>query len=290
MIRRCSFILVVLFFVFYSSSFAVTSIPLDLDTHVGYSNSIHHSLTESHTILDIIVAPPMSEQHGTTVQGSNRQQTTNVIDRIIGSDDRFRINNTNQYPWSAAVQITYNLPGNPNRLCSGWMLGASTIATAAHCIYDDVLASYGSQYILNPGRNGSTVYWSCSGIMARFPQAWADSVNVGTPNRDYDWGVIDLDCRVGEETGVLGFHASSEQELDNRSVFATGYPGVQDHPSQPPQDVGTSMWTSGGQISDTSTAAVLFYSNDTTPGHSGGPIWQVNNIPMGCSEPCVVVL
>lgn len=56
--------------------------------------------------------------------------------RIIGPDDRVKITNTTNFPWSAMVRITKYFTEDKTGACSGWMLGPSTVVTAGHCVYD----------------------------------------------------------------------------------------------------------------------------------------------------------
>lgn len=60
------------------------------------------------------------------------------------------------------------------------------------------------------------------------------------------------------------------------SVVVSGYPG----------DLGdTTLWKADGTVEETQ-ARLLFYTNDTAGGQSGGPVWETVS---GC-DPCVVAI
>lgn len=222
-----------------------------------------------------IVNPPPPLLHGISTEGWNAAGEL-AQHRVIGIEDRSRITTTQVYPWTTVVHISYKRSGQ-DLICTGWMLGKSTVATAAHCVYDGGM--YGSDYQLTPGRDGGiTPFSSCKGIFAHVPELW-----ITTRNFDYDWAAIDIDCRIGTTTGVLGFAATSGN-INTRIVAVTGYPSLH-HPNG--IDVGTSMWTHSGPIEE-SLPFVFRYSIDTSGGQSGGPTWELQPSGQGCSTPCVL--
>jgi glutamyl endopeptidase len=117
---------------------------------------------------------------------------------ILGQDTRTLVSPTTTYPASATVLITFSAGR-----CTGWLINANTVVTAGHCVHPGGGGSFypTSSYLVYPGRNGtSSPYGSCT---AR----WLASVNGWTLNRNdqYDYGVIKLNCSVGNITGWYGY-------------------------------------------------------------------------------------
>lgn len=256
-----------------------TPVPIPKGLMSAYLSSKSSGIKAKEFTSSPIPKQSISEIKGWGPQRSLLTNSKTSPDRVIGTEDRFRINTTNNYPWSTVVKIYYDRDG-ANWGCSGWMLGASAIATAGHCIYDkNTTDKWGSNYIIIPGLNGSnSPYNQCEGWTGHVDSEWANN-----RNSDYDWGVITLKCQIGYTTGVLGFRSTSG-DINGLTDVVTGYP-IADHPDG--NDVGTSMWAGTGKI-QASNPLTIDYDNDATRGQSGSPSWQINNIPSGCSTPCVI--
>lgn len=192
---------------------------------------------------------------------------------IIGSDDRVKVDDTTQFPWSTVVHIHGNF-GIYTFDCTGWMLGVSAVATAAHCLYDyGGTNRFATNVVVIPAQNTDSViaepFGRCDGDRMWIINQWQ---NNGTPA--YDYGVLTLKCRVGERTGNLGFMMTTSG-ISGTLVNLTGYPF----------DKGaTTMWFGLGYITNVLTYQ-FFYNNDAEGSQSGAPVWPPNSI--GCYL-CVV--
>lgn len=180
---------------------------------------------------------------------------------IFGQDDRFPVTDTSAYPWSAIalIRIYWSADDLVGTSCTGWMIGPSALATAAHCIYHD---GYPHHVVVKPAMNSDaanqTPFGTCPVIDGVVPQAWIDQRNI-----EFDYGVYHLGCTIGEKTGTLGFKMTNG-DISQRSVQVTGYPN--DKP-------GRTMWSGQGQITS-SSAKGLHYDADMWPGQSGAPVWD----------------
>lgn len=180
---------------------------------------------------------------------------------IFGQDDRFQVTNTNAYPWSAValIRIYWSDDDLVGTSCTGWMIGPSALATAAHCIYHD---GYPHHVVVKPAMNSDaanqTPFGTCPVIDGVVPQAWIEQRNI-----EYDYGVYHLGCSIGEQTGTLGFKMISG-DISQRPVQVTGYPN--DKP-------GRTMWSGQGHVTS-SSAKGLHYDADMWPGQSGAPVWD----------------
>ena len=79
--------------------------------------------------------------------------------RIIGTDDRVQINQTNVYPWSAIVSL-YIESSAGNGMGTGFFIGPKTIATCGHCVFirprdNSVPPDWATRITVMPGRNDS---------------------------------------------------------------------------------------------------------------------------------------
>lgn len=174
-------------------------------------------------------------------------------DRVIGSDDRVQVVNTQTFPYSAVVYIS-----TANGRCSGFMIGPAKVATAAHCLH------YGGAWVtvnyVVPGKNGSSEPYGRCGVTNRLvTSGWTQG---NSP--DYDYGAVKLNCTIGYTTGWWGLYTNTNNwYFQGRGAVLTGYPG--DKP------LGT-MWQGEGAITSVFTRQ-FFYTNDTYRGASGSPLW-----------------
>ncbi|MEW6649654.1 MAG: trypsin-like serine protease, partial [Chloroflexota bacterium] len=199
--------------------------------------------------------------HPGNVQGDRIPPEDPKMERIIGTDDRVKITNTKGFPWRAVAQIKGNFIDGQNFLCSGWMLGPSTVVTAGHCIYSRSVQRFAYNVTIIPGYNGedsnSTPYGKCTTLIGKVLSPWFINGDIG-----YDYGVYKLACRVGEVTGNLGFRTTAGTGV---GIFeaVVGYPGDKG---------GETMWSGGGFIISSNDWS-FYYDNDTMGGQSGGPVW-----------------
>ncbi|ASO17891.1 glutamyl endopeptidase [Actinoalloteichus hoggarensis] len=177
---------------------------------------------------------------------------------IFEPDQRSRAGVTTTFPSRAVVHTTATGRGG----CSGFLVSADTVLTAGHCLHPGGTGSAADFYTnvrVAPGRNGSTLpYGSCGRTTMWTDQTWIDSSNT-----NQDWGVIKLDCAVGNTTGWFGFRWQSAS-YDGTHITIRGYPGD--------KQAGT-MWFHGGPIRQ-SLGNKLHYTVDTVGGQSGSPVYN----------------
>lgn len=244
-----------------------------------YATKIRHLISIMLTLVAQL-APFSMGAHPNPVAGpamlASYSQGTGAVARfsIFGKDDRYQITATHHFPWSAValVRIYWDAKDQVGSSCTGWMIGESALATAAHCVYKN---GYPLRVVIMPGMNSdapdATPFGSCEAVSGIVPSGW-----IKTRSVEYDYGVYHLDCSIGKQTGVFQIKATSG-DWTGKSLQLAGYP--QDKP-------GRTMWSAVGSVTS-STAKGLYYDVDMLPGQSGSPVWD--NADASCPY-CVVAV
>lgn len=189
---------------------------------------------------------------------------------VIGpTDGRVRVLNTRRFPHSAVCQIERDFGDGRLTGCTAFMISPTRLLTAAHCIMSPIrrrlrLPHMATRIRVTPGRSGAT---------RPFGSQWARSWRVNpaysrSPSSQTDIAIIDLPRPFSPCPGFFRLFtptiARMQQLRATRLVHISGYPA--DKPT------GT-QWEHAERL-DRVTAAQLFYSVDTCPGHSGSPVWM----------------
>ena len=176
---------------------------------------------------------------------------------VIAPDGRWQVTNTTTFPARATVLITRN----GSQWCTGWLIGANTVATAGHCLHSGGSSGswYTGAFVVWPGRNGGSAPYGSCGVTSRH------SVVGWTQNRNeqYDYGAMKLNCTVGNTVGWYGMWWQSAS-LTGYSSTVSGYPCD--------KAFGT-HWRHTDSIRVTQDRQ-LFYQNDTYNCQSGSPVYQ----------------
>jgi len=181
---------------------------------------------------------------------------------VIGADGRTRVGDTTVFPYSAIVELEIDFPYG-SVLCSGWMIGPDTVATAAHCLYYSGLGGWAQNVMAYPGRDGTLApFGSVAGLNWNVRQKWID-----TQGPRHDYGVIKLSSPIGDTVGYFGY------EYNARSPFFIGKPvTVSGYPGDKYNAEAYTQWQMAGTIAKAHKRR-LFYTIDTFGGQSGSPLF-----------------
>ncbi len=200
--------------------------------------------------------------------------------------------------------------GQLNRSCSATLVGRRLVLTAGHCVVNADLSQTNQVYRARAsgssapfGAENTAAYWWDGQYGANNCQT-----NYTAATREvcgkWDWALLLLrsDAWTGSPNGTpswMGYWAPGQTAMQNNAYARNdGYPGCgsSDAPSGCTantvygETVGhTSVLFRGPDPGDGNYPLIFQTSNDTSPGHSGGPIWS-NVYPNTTGGPYVLAI
>ena len=199
-------------------------------------------------------------------------QAKNLMEVIIGADNRVRINPTTTFPWRAICALKITAQNNSQWIGTGWLVGPRTVITAGHCVFMHDQGGWAKSIQVIPGCNGNLrPYGTGASSDLRSTTGWTQN-----KARENDYGAIILppNQRLGDLTGYFGYAVKDDAYLMNAVLNLSGYPG--DKPG------GNEQWFMSLTPKSVS-ARVITYDIDTMGGQSGAPVW----IKVGEARHCV---
>jgi glutamyl endopeptidase len=184
----------------------------------------------------------------------------NILESVIGGDDRTAIADTTQIPWRFICALRIRFGDGAEFVGTGWFIGEKTVMTAGHCVFVHDHGGFPDAIEVIPGLDRSArPFRSAVGRRFRAPEGWIRSADTNV-----DYGAIVLDEPLGRRTGFFSFGALSDAQLRSTDANISGYPADRDQASR--------------QYFHARTIAAvnprrLFYDIDTFGGQSGSPIF-----------------
>ena len=183
---------------------------------------------------------------------------------IFGADDRVRLSPA----YAPVVHILLRFE-NVVGQCSGTFIGPTVVLTSAHCLYDPTGLGWAEIAQVAAGRDGNVLPYGAE-FATTFAVAteWINSVNAGSPDPTYDYGLIVLpSSAMANQTGWMTIGALTDASLlaPNFNPMTIGYPG--DKPD------GT-QWAMSASGFLNVTASQLISHHDVSPGQSGSGMFR----------------
>lgn len=197
---------------------------------------------------------------GTIGSGSE----TRFGETIFGEDDRVRVTNTRQYPYSAIVRLsTNNDDGVDFYRGTGFLIAPDTILTSAHNIYDIEAKSWYDISAIDvvPGYNNqSAPYGKASVTWCSIPGEYAND-----GDWRYDIAIVKLDKPLGNQAGTMGL--TTQVYAD---TYTAGYPSDLDN------NLGRFMYAARGTSTSIVDNLLIYGDIDIASGQSGSPWYDSN--------------
>lgn len=185
---------------------------------------------------------------------------------VLGPDRRFRVYpRESGFPYRAIGLLTFS-QGGGDFVCTGWLIGKDTVATAGHCVHEGGGGTWSRDVRFYPAFNAGTApFGSCSARRLYTVARWAQG-SFEDGSEEFDYGAVKLNCEIGSTTGWLGFYATADS-LVGLPVLLMGYPG-----DRTPL---YSLWGASGGIV-VSERRKTRYHLDTGGGQSGSPVIEAD--------------
>ena len=185
---------------------------------------------------------------------------------VIGTDERVRVSDTTQFPFSAIAYLELEDEGGEVLgSCTATFIGPDSLLTAGHCLWDFEADDWVEAEIrVVPGKDGDFEPFGYQYAA----DWWVPDAYVATGADEWDWGVIKLpDTALSEHTGWLTMAV-----LDTATLAGPDFqPVIVGYPADKPH---ATMW---GLVRPAFLAVgdfTLYYDIDTAPGQSGSAIWS----------------
>jgi glutamyl endopeptidase len=193
------------------------------------------------------------------------EEAAAVLEVIIGTDDRVRIQKTTDVPWRRLCALRITFPTGATYRGTGFLIGPRAVATAGHCVYLHTQGGWARKIEVIPGANGAQKpYGQVEATMFRSVTGW---VNSRKPESDYGCVVLPPGAFGGRNLGSFGFAAFDNDVILAQPAVLGGYPG--DKPF-------AELWGMSRRIKAVSTKT-LAYDIDTMGGQSGAPVYIKRN-------------
>ncbi len=131
-----------------------------------------------------------------------------AVELALTSIGRMEVN-AMEYPWSAIGRV--NIGGRGH--CTGFLIGARQVLTAAHCLYDDRAGRWRGAHEIHFIAGYQRDAYLIHSPVASYERSQRFNTSVGATARNAvtDWAVLTLEKPIGRQAGWLGL-----RRLDDR--------------------------------------------------------------------------
>ncbi|MGC5744900.1 trypsin-like serine peptidase [Chryseobacterium sp. NFX27] len=185
------------------------------------------------------------------------------VKTIFGPDQR-KVYNSTAYPWRCVGRVESALGSG-----SGVMIGPRHLLTCAHIVDWQPNNTTGWLKFTPMYYNGSAPYGSAWGALTYYKYKVAGPT-IDSTEIQYDYVVIVLDRRIGDNIGWLGAKSYSDSWDGGAYWTHAGYPGDLTGTQRPTYQTGIAL---DGDFWSADDNESMSHKADIWPGQSGGPFW-----------------
>lgn len=185
------------------------------------------------------------------------------VKTIFGPDQR-KVYNSTAYPWRCVGRVESALGSG-----SGVMIGPRHLLTCAHIVDWQPNNTTGWLKFTPMYYNGSAPYGSAWGALTYYKYKVAGPT-IDSTEIQYDYVVIVLDRRIGDNIGWLGAKSYSDSWDGGAYWTHAGYPGDLTGTQRPTYQTGIAL---DGDFWSADDNESMGHKADIWPGQSGGPFW-----------------
>jgi len=185
---------------------------------------------------------------------------------VFGNDDR-RLFTDSSFPWRTTGRI-WTAAG----AAAGCTIGSRLVLTASHCVNWDNGNGQIGWIKFSPAYDGGTGPWG--EFYATQVLSWNRAIGgLSDLETAFDYVVLVMNERVGDMVGWPGYRRYDDDWNGGSYWQHVGYPGDLASVERPSFQGDCIIATTDEQDLNGQGGLVLGHFNDTTPGHSGGPVW-----------------
>lgn len=188
--------------------------------------------------------------------------------KIIGNDSRKVITNTTKAPYKFIGKLIIEYSDGAVFGGTGFLVGESTIVTAAHCAYSLKRSAYPSKITFYPGRTGnSNPYGSATVRKIHVPTKYKKNE---TNDNTYDYAVLELNTPIGKKTGYFEQYVlvrDPNLEIAYNAGYIVGYNS-------------NTLYSAYGETTIYPKEKKIRYKIDTDSGQSGAPIYEKGTLSL----------
>jgi len=232
-------------------------------------------------------APPLEElmAREPIALGVELPEELLIAKKIVGADNRKRVTNTKVKPYSTIASLIVTFPSAPSRpgLCTGSLIAADAVLTAAHCVYDVKQGGWASSMRVVPGAFPNSAgktqlpYGSASAVRSFAPAEYRATGSFWQ-KEPFDYAVVRIGTGLAKAPGIRAFGVLSGPRV-SRPITLVGYHVDKCANASPcvPGKSGFIMHKSSDMIRELLPAGAASYTlfnhyADSIAGASGSPI------------------
>ncbi|MEM9529101.1 MAG: hypothetical protein AAGA31_21000 [Bacteroidota bacterium] len=184
---------------------------------------------------------------------------------VFGTDQRYIYQDTS-FPWRTVGRV-WTQAGS----CTGCTIGPRLVLTASHCV--NWLNGGGAGWI-----KFSPAYYNGNGPWGEFYATrviyWNKAMGgLSDLETAFDYVVLVMNDYIGNMVGYPGYRTYSSSWNGDSVWQHMGYPSDLTSSERPAFQGDCSVSSTSSESLSGQSGLVMGHFNDTTPGHSGGPIW-----------------